>query len=280
MGSLLRRLWLTPLAGHNYDVLLSEDAALVCNEDRLVLLNLNEGDPFTLFKHDAALYKVRRSSESLILAAEDRKLLILEGDNARSIAVDHGLFAVDVRSDGLVAAGGCCGDIYVIREDKVLHKVTVGNHVYDVSWGKHLYAASWDGSLYAFTETLKLVKRVDLAENVNVVRTCDNYIAVGTFEPSGIFLFDEDLNLLWSRGGYMDVRAIAWRKDCNGLYALSWDGEVSLYDLEGNELLRGKGPRGLESASWHSYALAIAGWGRVELYAEEFKDIDELKQTA
>ena len=272
----MKRKWIVEVPGHVYDVIFNEDRVLAANENKLLLVD--DRGATVLYSHEAPIYKVRKSDDSLLLAAEDKKLVRVGPDGVEEIDVDYGLFALATKGDKIVA-GGCCGAVYLIEGNQIVRSTNVGNHVYDISWSKYIYVASFDGSVYAFDDGLKLVKRVDLSENVNVVRTCKDRVAVGTFEPGGVFVFDEDLNLLWSRGGYLDVRVIAWREGCEGLYVGSWDGELSLYTPSGKEVLRGKGPRGVESGAWQRGSLIIGGWGRVELYEEEGHELNHSEET-
>jgi len=272
----MKRKWIVEVPGHVYDVIFDEERVLAANENKLLLVD--DKDVVVLYSHEAPIYKVRKYRGALLLAAEDKKLVKVDSDSIEEINVDHGLFALATKDDKIVA-GGCCGAIYLIKNNQIVRSIYVGNHVYDISWSKYIYVASFDGSVYAFDEELNLVKRVDLSENVNVVRTCKDKVAVGTFEPGGVFVFDEDLNLLWSRGGYLDVRVVAWREGCKGLYVGSWDGELSLYTANGDEVLRGKGPRGIESGAWRMGSLVIGGWGRVELYEEEGHELDQSEEA-
>jgi len=275
----VRRAWIAEVSGHVYDVsLLSDKEVLATNENKVLIIH--EGNVAPLYVHEAPVYKARKEGGALILAAEDKKLLIVAEGDVKSVELEYGLFSLAVKGSK-VAAGGCCGAIYLLENYEVKKSLSVGGHVYDLEWGKYLYAASFDGSLYAFDNDLNLVKRVDLAENVNVVRSCGDLVAAGTFEPGGVFVMDADLNLLWSKGGYLDVRMVAWRQNCEGLYVGSWDGEFSLFTKDGKEVLRGKGPRGIESGAWKDGRLVIGGWNRVELYEEEgneFEDSEEAPQ--
>ena len=273
----MKRKWIVETPGHVYDVEFAGSGLLATTENNLVIID-DTGNASVLYTHDAPIYKVRRWKDVLFLAAEDKRLVKLTPESLTSVEVEYGLFALDVK-DGKVVAGGCCGAVYLIENDRVIKSITVGGHVYDVEWGPYIYVASFDGSLYAFDEELNLIKRIDLAENVNVVRHCGDRVAVGTFEPGGVFVLDKDLNLIWSRGNYLDVRMIAWREGCDGLYVGSWDGEFSLYTSGGKEVMKGRGPRGIESGAWSNGLLAVGGWGRIELYEEEGNELQESEEA-
>ena len=270
----MKRKWIVELPGHIYDTKIIEDQVLLANENRVVSVD-DEGKATIIFTHDAPIYSVKKTGDALLMAAEDKRLIIVDNNEINEVNTDFGLFSLDYK-DGKAVAGGCCGALYLISDGTIVKKTNVGGHVYDVSWwSDKVLAASFDGHLYLFDSDLNFIKRVKMAENVNTVRPCGGLVAVGTFEPGGVFVLDEDLEVVWSKGGYLDVRLVAWREGCKGLYVGSWDGVLSLYDEHGNEVLAGKGPRGVESGDWRDGRLAVSGWGRTELYEEEGDKLGE-----
>jgi len=276
---LLRR-WLLQTPGHTYDVRFEDDKLLVASENYFYTVDIEEGKVVNAFKHRAGIYCIRKIADGkYLLGAEDMSVLLLDEEgNVERIDTEYAIFSCAVK-DNKAVLGACCGPLYLLDlESKNVLKIyeTYGN-VYSVDWGKYIYAASFDGNIYALKGLGRLINGKRLAENVNVVSVCGRRVAAGTFEPGGVFVFDEELNPLWSKGNFFDVRVTSWRDSCKGLYVASWDGRVSLYKPDGTEILRGMGPRGIESGDYAKGLLALGAWGRVELYEEEEDDIKEVE---
>ncbi len=276
---MLRR-WLVQTPGHTYDVKFTDDKIMVVSENQFFLIDPENGEIENVYSHKAGLYCVRKLNDGrYLLGAEDMAVLILDEEgNLERIDSEYAIFSCSIK-ENKVALGACCGPIYLLDlETKNMIKIyeTYGN-VYSVEWGKYLYAASFDGNIYALKGLGRLIAGKRLAENVNVVSTCNDAVAAGTFEPGGVFVFDPELNPRWSRGNFFDVRVASWRDECKGLYVASWDGRVSLYRNDGTEVLRGMGPRGVESGDYRAGSLVLGAWGRVELYEEEESDVKEIE---
>ncbi len=276
---MLRR-WLTQTPGHTYDVRFDKDKILVTSENYFYKVDIENGEIVSSYRHKAGIYCVRKICEGkYLLGTEDMSVLILDDEgNVERINTEYAVLSCAIKGNKAVL-GSCCGAIYLLDlESKKLIKIyeAYGN-VYSISWGKYIYAASFDGNIYALKGLGRLMNGKRLAENVNVVSVCGERVAAGTFEPGGVFVFDEELNPIWSRGNFFDVRVIAWRDLCKGLYVGSWDGRVSLYRNDGTEVLRGMGPRGIESGDYVKGLLVLGAWGRIELYEEEEEDIKEVE---
>ncbi|UXD22294.1 hypothetical protein IPA_03275 [Ignicoccus pacificus DSM 13166] len=262
-----RRLWIYETYGHVYDVYVKGKDVLAVNENKLLLLN--EEDYKVLYQAPFGLTCVKPMEFELVLGMEGKALLFL-GEEESKVDLEYGVNDCMPKGNK-VAVGLCCNGMALVEDGEVKWHLETDNHVYSVDWyGDVIIGAGFDGFLYAVGEEGKVLHKLPLAENVNVARVCGDLIAVGTFEPGQLYLLKYDKNngfqMVWGKRDFFDVRALAWRNDCEYLFVADWDGTVEIYDRLGNIALKGVGPRSMESAHWNGDYVALGGWGRIELY--------------
>ncbi|ALU12220.1 hypothetical protein EYM_01555 [Ignicoccus islandicus DSM 13165] len=263
----IERKWVFPTKGHVYDVYIRENGSvLAVNEN--ALLALEEGRADVLYTSTAGLTCVRPYSGNLLIGSEARKVLIL-GDEVKEIPLDYGVNSCAVKGEE-VAIGLCCNGMALMKDGKVAWHLETDNHIYSVDWYEDvILGAGFDGFLYAVNREGKVLHKLPLAENVNRVKVCGDLIAVGTFEPGQLYVLrygETGFQMVWGKRDFFDVRALSWSDNCKYLFVLDWNGTAEVYDSRGNLLLRGMGPRSMESSYWRNSEIAVGGWGRIELY--------------
>ncbi len=262
-----KRLWIYETYGHVYDVYVRGNDVLAVNENKLLLLN-EEGHQ-VLYQAPFGLTCVKPRREELVVGLEGKAIMFMGEENVQ-VPLEYGVNDCMVKDD-YIAVGLCCNGVALIKDKELLWHLETDNHVYSVDWyGDVILAAGFDGFLYAISKEGKVLHKLPLAQNVNVVRTCGEYIAVGTFEPGNLYLLKYDTSkgfeMVWGKRDFFDVRAIAWREDCKYAFVADWDGNVEIYNTKGEIVLKGIGPRSMESAHWKGDRVALGGWGRIELY--------------
>ncbi len=256
----IKHLWTFKTYDHIYDLQVTDEVALVSG-DKFVRLDL-EGGVKEIIELEQGLYCLRKVDGGYVVGGEARTLFFLT-DEPFSVETPYGVYSCDVGAE--LAVGTCCGLVLIGKR-----KIQLGGHVYALRWLKDGYLAvgNLDGRL-SIIKDYKVVWEVKETNGVNAISPCGDYLAVGTFEPGYVYLYDvsdpEAPKLVWKREGF-DVRALAWKEGCDKLFAGDFGRRAAIFDLEGNVIIGANTDRGVESAEWKGNRIYMGLWGRLEVF--------------
>ncbi|UXD22493.1 hypothetical protein IPA_05475 [Ignicoccus pacificus DSM 13166] len=140
------------------------------------------------------------------------------------------------------------------------------DNVWGLSWHvdeEMLAVASHDGNVYILKKPTAIWKE-EVAEAVNKVKWCGNKLAVATFKPGKVLLYDtkdpRNPTLLWEiEEGLNNVWGLSFNDDCTLLaYGDASNGKFGLIGIDGNEIISQKYKEGIQSLDWKGAKIALA----------------------
>ncbi len=140
------------------------------------------------------------------------------------------------------------------------------DNVWGMAWHEDeekLAVASHDGNVYILQKPTAIWKE-EIAEAVNKVAWCGNKLAVGTFKPGSVVLYDtknpESPEKLWEyENGLSNVWGLDFNDNCTLIaYGDAANGKMGILDLEGNEVISTTFKEGVQSLGWKGSNIAIA----------------------